>query len=78
MGRSEVLTSVVQWTGGNSNRVPIIIRRYIYIDHMKFAAYMAVSFIIFAYASILYRCVYGCMFCVLLFNFVNYVFMLLC
>jgi hypothetical protein len=64
---------------GLSNRVPNIIRRYIH--HMKFAACMAFCFItffqFFVPFFIIVR-VYGCMFCVLLFNFVSYVFLLLC
>jgi len=67
---------------GLSNRVSNIIRRY--IDHMKFAACMAVSCItLFNVLSVpcfifyFYHRIYGCMFCVRLFNFVNYVLLLL-
>ena len=49
-----------------SSRVSNIIRGY--IDHMKFAAFMAFSFIIFLRVLLVlfYHCVYGCMFCILL------------
>jgi hypothetical protein len=60
----------VNWSEGLSNRVSIIIRRY--TDNMNFP----VSLIFFG--SILYHCVYGCMFCMLLLNFVNYVLLFVC
>jgi len=74
-----VPTSVVKWSEDLSDKVSIIIRRY--IDHMKIAVYMVVSFnhiLSYSYGSVLYHCIYGCMFCMLLFNFVSYVFLLLC
>jgi len=56
--------------------------KYKYLSRMKFAAYMAFSFItffhIFLVPFVLSLCVYGCVFCVLLFNFVSFVFLLLC
>jgi len=61
-----------------SNRVSNIIKKY--VDHMKYAAFMAFSFTIFLHVVLVpfYHCIYGCMFCILLFNSVSYVFLLLC
>ena len=59
--------SWVKYSESLSNRVSNIIRRY--IDHTKFAAYMAVSSHIFIFFCFYFcHCIYGCIFCTLLFN----------
>ena len=72
MSTRVVKCSWAKCSEGLSNMVSNIIRRY--IGHVKFVAFMVVSFITFC------RCIYiyGCMCCMLLFNFVNYVILLLC
>jgi hypothetical protein len=50
-----VLTSVMKWSEGLSNRVSIIIR--IYVQHMRFAAYMAVLLITLFRTLLLLFCI---------------------
>jgi hypothetical protein len=90
MGRSVVSTSVVKWSGVKvlvTEWLPLLedIYIYIYIYASLIWLFRLSDFLIFFWFHCFYPCMYGCMFCMHLFNFVNcifllyvYVFLLLC
>jgi len=97
MGRSEVSTSVVKWSEGLSNWVFAIIRGYVCV-YVYVYIYIYIMWsvlliwlfrlshsLIFFWFHFFNHCIYSCMFCMHLFNFVNcvfllyvYIFLLLC
>ena len=69
----------MKWSEGLSNRVSTIIRRY--TDQHEVCYLYGCFFyhiLSFSFGSISCHCIYCCVFCVLLFNFVHYVSLLLC
>jgi hypothetical protein len=65
------LLSVLKWSEGLSKRESVIIRRH--INHTNFYCFFCIVLVLLCNHFI-----YGCKFCILLFNFVYYVFLLLC
>jgi len=53
----------VKWSEGLRNRVSIVIRPY-----------EVLLLLSYSFGSVVFHYIYGCMFCMLLFNFVHYVF----
>ena len=78
MGRSEVSTSVVNWSEGLRNSVSVIIRRY--TDHRLFHCFFLilwVPFCIIVYIVVCFICFYFILYVMYFYCYV-YVFLLLC
>jgi hypothetical protein len=70
---------VAQWHNRLRHRVALKSYRIIEIEYCKAIIFFPVYHIpSCSFGSIFYHCMYGCMFCMLLCNFVNGVFLLLC
>ena len=69
----ECISWLINVTDNNYARWKLEIRSYEVCCLCGFIVYHVFSY---SFGSIFYHCVYGCMFCMLLFNFVNYVILL--
>ena len=77
---SVIRWSVVKWSEGPSNEVSTIIIYiyiYIYCEVCCLYGYFFYHTLSYFFGFQFYTYVYGCMFCMVPFNFVNYVFLLL-
>jgi len=82
MRGNEVSRSVVKWSGVGWSVVKVLVKGCLtLLEDEVFCLYGFFFYHILSCSfgsMFFYRCIYGCMFCMLLFNFVSYVFLLLC
>jgi len=74
----EVKCRQVEWSGVKCSEVEwMSLEQGVYYYYKVYRPYEVSIRFLYSFVSIVYHCIYGCMFCMLLFNFVYYVFSLL-
>ena len=74
----EVSTGVVKWSEDPVNRMSITFRNMYITWNLLLIWLFLLSYNLICSVSILYHCICGCVFCELLYSFVNYILLLLC